>query len=274
MIEKIADSILGELPPQFDIAAASVKYPVMYTESMNTVLTQELLRFNVLTITIKNSLTDLKKAIKGLVTMSSSLENTLRALFDGKVPPEWGKKSYPSLKPLGSYISDLKARLEFFKDWISRGQPEVYNLSRFYFTQSFLTGALQNFARKYTIPIDEIFFNYEVVNTPNPTRPADGILANGMFLEGAKWDYTRKVLVESDPKVLYVDCPMIWLKPATERDVYPHYECPLYKTSERRGELSTTGHSTNFVMFFWLASDLPEKHWIKRGVAMLTQLDF
>jgi len=274
MIEKIADSILGELPGQFDITAASVKYPVLYTESMNTVLTQELGRYNVLTITIKNSLTDLKKAIKGLVSMSSTLENTLRALFDGKVPPEWSKKSYPSLKPLGSYISDLKARLEFFKDWISRGQPEVYNLSRFYFTQSFLTGALQNFARKYTIPIDEIFFNFEVIAAPAPSRPADGILVNGMFLEGAKWDYGRKVLAESDPKVLYVDCPMIWLKPATERDVYPHYECPLYKTSERRGELSTTGHSTNFVTSFWLASDLPEKHWIKRGVAMLTQLDF
>jgi dynein heavy chain len=113
-----------------------------------------------------------------------------------------------------------------------------------------------------------------VVDNPNPTKPDDGILVNGMFLEGAKWDYSFARLTESDPKVLFTECPMIWLKPSTQKDTYSHYECPLYKTSERRGELSTTGHSTNFVMFFWLASQLPDRHWTKRGVAMLTQLDF
>jgi len=51
------------------------------------------------------------------------------------------------------------------------------------------------------------------------------------------------------------------------------YECPLYKTSRRAGELSTTGHSTNFVMYFLLKCEEDSDHWIRRGTALLTQLD-
>ena len=53
------------------------------------------------------------------------------------------------------------------------------------------------------------------------------------------------------------------------------YSCPVYKTSFRQGALSTTGHSTNFVMYVRvpMAAEHEQKHWIKRGAAMLTQLD-
>lgn len=69
--------------------------------------------------------------------------------------------------------------------------------------------------------------------------------------------------------------PYIWLLPE-ENHVKPPgvYECPIYKTLTRAGTLSTTGHSTNYVLAVEVPTNTTEAHWIKRGVALICALDY
>lgn len=94
-------------------------------------------------------------------------------------------------------------------------------------------------------------------------------------MEGARWNKETRLLDESKPKIMFDMLPIIWLKPGIKIkfDIRDVYHCPVYKTSARRGVLATTGHSSNFILYILIPTDIDESHWIKRGVAALCQLD-
>eukprot|EP00764_Aduncisulcus_paluster_P008088 gnl/Carplike_NY0171/2637_a3544_383.p1 GENE.gnl/Carplike_NY0171/2637_a3544_383~~gnl/Carplike_NY0171/2637_a3544_383.p1 ORF type:complete len:1624 (-),score=590.72 gnl/Carplike_NY0171/2637_a3544_383:137-4699(-) len=327
---ELAKGIIETLPPPFNMTQIKAKYPTIYEESMNTVIVQECMRYNSLTSVVRTSLDQLQKAIKGIVVMSGTLESVYNCLFNNQVPALWSAKAYPSLKPLSSWVKDLISRLRFIAGWVRDGVPHVLWISGFFFPQAFLTGTLQNYARKYHLPIDTIKFSFKVqdggipgeneddsvVSTTKicdlsspiddafigrgnvidgddklPRIPAgDGCYIRGLFLDGARWDYSKHILIDALPKELYSVMPRVQLIPCVKPEDDPEgeslgitqrktddghhiYVCPVYKTLERAGVLTTTGHSSNFVLPIELPSDKDQSVWIKRGTALVCALD-
>ncbi|EAY20602.1 Dynein heavy chain family protein [Trichomonas vaginalis G3] len=271
------NALLRKVPQQLDMKTIQEKFPNVYEESMNTVLQQEAVRYNELLQLIETSLKALIKAMKGLIVFTNELEEMSTAIDQNVVPPNWAAIAYPSMKPLNSWMADLNDRLKFLRDWIDFGQPRVFWISGFFFPQAFLTGTKQNFARKYKVPIDEISFDFQVQDK-GPQRiirpPQDGVYIYGLYLEACGYDTIGKKLVDALPRQLTQEMPVIWLKPVQNR-VTPTtgiYRCPVYKIGTRQGVLTTTGHSSNYVLTIELPTDVDEAFWIKRGVALLCSL--
>ena len=247
-------------------------------------LLQECDKFNNLLKVMKSSLHSLEMAVKGTEVMSPTIELVYHSFLDNLVPKLWADNAYLSLKPLTSWIKDLILRVKFMESWLYEGPQNSFWISAFFFPQGFNTAVLQTYARKTLEPIDKLTFRTNVldkkIGDETIIYPEDGVNIHGLQLEGASWDFDRIVLREQSPGELHIEMPVIWLEPINVSKLKKngYYECPLYKTSRRAGELSTTGHSTNFVMYFYLKCDdnEPSKdadHWIRRGTALLTQLD-
>eukprot|EP00002_Diphylleia_rotans_P006932 TRINITY_DN1638_c0_g1_i1.p1 TRINITY_DN1638_c0_g1~~TRINITY_DN1638_c0_g1_i1.p1 ORF type:complete len:4126 (-),score=976.49 TRINITY_DN1638_c0_g1_i1:597-12974(-) len=279
VIKETATDILQRLPKVISEEESYKRYPISYKESMNTVLNQEIIRYNKLLRVVQRSLNDILKALRGLVVMSQALEQMSNSLYDNQVPKMWADKAYPSLKPLSAWVADLRERCGFIENWFNKGIPVVFWISGFFFPQAFLTGTLQNYARKHVISIDSIVFSFRIMQSADPIffteKPEEGCYINGLYLEGSRWDYENKCLTESKPKELYSLMPVIHLQPSQQADSNADkYICPVYKTLTRAGTLSTTGHSTNYVMSISVPSKQPAEHWIKRGVALLCGLNY
>lgn len=280
VISETALQILEQIPEPWELDGVRKKYPTTYTESMNTVLVQEALRYNRLIVRVRKSLVDLGRALRGESVMSKSLEKMSDSLYNNTVPSLWEAVAYPSLMPLSSWVKDLLSRIHFIGKWIDDGIPIVFWISGFFFTHAFLTGTLQNYARKTKKPIDAISFGFRVLDRSAETiveRPMSGVYITGLWLEGCRWDAIRHSLVDSRPKELFSAFPVMWLNPEEDRKVKnkdEFYLCPVYRTLARRGQLSTTGHSTNFILNVEIPTIAPPKKWIKAGVAIFTALRY
>lgn len=108
--------LLSRLPSQpFDLAMVRARYPMSREQSMNSVLVQELERYNALVSLITSSLSELLKTLRGEQLASAATEQLFGPVLLGEVPGQWLKVSYPSQRTLAGYIADLRRRLTTFE---------------------------------------------------------------------------------------------------------------------------------------------------------------
>lgn len=102
-MEEAGRNILERVPQPISVSMVMEKHPVRYEESMNTVLIQEVIRYNKLLVTVRQTLNDLLKALKGLVVMSQALETMANSLYNNSVPELWASKVWKH-----SYLGTVK----------------------------------------------------------------------------------------------------------------------------------------------------------------------
>jgi dynein heavy chain len=271
-----AEQVPGQLTDDEAGETTFVLQPNGLFLSLAIVLQQEMVKFNRLSGVMGRSLRDLQKAIRGEIVMSNDLDAMYTACLNNQLPPIWTKVSFATLKSLASWMKDVNFRVDFMRVWLQNGLPTVFPLPVFFFPQGFMTGCLQTYARKYQVAIDTLNFKFEILDkepTELTEHPEDGVFCYGIFFEGARWDRENCLIQPSKPTVMYEELPPIHFQPAVEHTcAKTDFACPLYKTTERKGVLSTTGMSTNYVVSMDMPTDVDPQVWTRGGCAALCSL--
>ncbi len=240
-------------------------------DPLKTVLYQELDRYNALLAKMRSNLSTIVKITQGTASTNSELEEVMGSLTTLKVPRIWGK-TYPSLKPLGSWIVDLQLRVDFYVQWIDVAQPVCWWLPALTYPTGFLTAILQVSARMNGVSIDSLSFETPVLTSADPTSlsgyPKDGVYVSGVYLEGASWNMAGGFLEESRPMELLSNMPIIHFKPVEgkRKGAKGVYTCPLYMYPHRSG----SRERPSFVYSIDIRGGrFSSDFWTKRAVALL-----
>ena len=271
IVLRIADELEKQIAKPFDLLTIEENLTSRSDpDPLKTTLMQELDRYNNLIVAVKKELKDVQLGVQGLVVINAELERVYDSLLVAKVPGTWGF-CYPSLKGLGSWINDLRARLDQMRKWANEKMPNAFWLTGFTYPTGFLTALLQTTARKDGVSIDNIAFEFPVLNQ-DPAKitqpPKDGAYIYGLYIEGARWDHEAGTLADALPMKLVSDMPAIHFKPAEVKRKAPKgmYSCPVYLYPIRTG----TRERPSFMVAVNLkAGDYDANFWIKRGTAML-----
>ncbi|XP_063235253.1 dynein axonemal heavy chain 5 [Bacillus rossius redtenbacheri] len=270
VVYQLADDMLEKLPPRynsFEVRDALQRMGALLP--MNIFLRQEIDRIQRVICEVHSTLCDLKLAIDGTIVMSQGLRNALDAMYDARIPDRWQKVSWESAT-LGFWYTELLERDSQFRKWCKNGRPNVFWMTGFFNPQGFLTAMRQEVTRAHKgWALDSVVLQNLITrhNKEDLTdSPPEGVYVHGLFLEGASLDRRSGKLIESKPKVLYEQMPVIYIYAInTTAGKDPRlYECPIYRKPQRTDQ--------KYVGSIDFETDNNPRHWTLRGVALLCDI--
>lgn len=235
------------------------------------VILQEVERMNKLLGEIKRSLTDLELGMAGALNMSDAMDALAAALTVNRVPANWVKVAYPSLKTLAPWYKDMIDRCAQLDAWqASLNTPISVWISGLFNPMAYITAVLQVTARKDNLPLDLMEVWTDVMTTTDHTTfeayPDEGSYIHGCCMEGARWDMKKNVLADSLPKELHPTMPVMLVRGVLydKVDKTGIFECPVF---------ITTARGINFTFASTLRTNDPVNKWILAGVAIMMSDD-
>lgn len=171
------------------------------------VFLQECEQMNVLINEIVNSLKEIELSFKGELTMTEKMEQLMDSIYLDKVPASWAKHAFSSTRGLGSWLDNLKHRLDQLNLWKEDPLkvPNVIFINRLFNPQSFLTAIKQIYAREKQQELNKLYIQTEIMkklywDPEYQQPPKEGAYIFGFQVEGARWDTALGQLEESYPK--------------------------------------------------------------------------
>eukprot|EP00939_MAST-03C_sp_MAST-3C-sp1_P004322 g4322.t1 len=271
-IRAIVKDIKKVVPKPFDIVA--IRKGIATPNPVSTVLMQELDAFNKLLEYMRTSLLDVDQALKGEIGMSETLEQIAQGLKNGFLPSQWARLAPKTEKPLGPWILHFKKRIVQYQRWVDEGQPTVVWLSGLNIPESYNAALVQMTCRAKNWPLDKstlytsvsIFRDASEVDTPMQ----HGTYVQGLYLEGASWDFERRCLKPQEPKVLVTELPVMQIIPIEARKLKLKntFKTPVYVTQSRRNAMGV-----GLVFEANLTSHEHPSLWVLQGVALVLNID-
>jgi dynein heavy chain, axonemal len=261
---------------------------------LNMFLFQEIQRLQDVLGLVRNMLKQMQLAIKGEVVMTDDLAAGIDAMGDAKAPRPWiytpsGTEYSWIIPSISSWYGQMQNIDAQCRHWMEHGRPNSFWMAGWSNPAGFLTAMTQEVARKHSKApqfwaLDEMVYHTEPTTIKDPaavaSQPGEGVYVHGLTMDGGAWDMKAGVLVESVPKILFVDLPVTLVSAnhrdaqrKVDREIYGAqgpYAAPTYKYAVRGDGYPGNPDIKNFIFFTKLKCTMEKDplHWGLRGLAL------